>query len=116
MRPVAQGRPRSRSEGAKRFWCKVYQTKHDLVCAICDKSVLGKTLSDGRLEVKVSKSFYGGVLITAKVASRIMSRMSIGNLMGRETVDLALEGGFITEENLIVIDGVPHAQFVKVEA
>jgi hypothetical protein len=92
----------------------VYQTRHDLVCAICDRDVLGRVLREGDMEFNVSEAFYGGVLITARAAARIMSRMSVGNVVGKEIVALALEGGFITQENLIFIDGVPHAQFVKV--
>lgn len=98
----------------KRYWCKIFQTKHDFVGAICDLDLLGKTLSEGDLKVKVSEHFYGGVQIGDRAALKIMGRVTIGNLFGREIVALALKGGFITEENLIFIDGVPHAQFIKV--
>jgi len=97
----------------KKFWCKVYQTKHEVVAAMCDEDVLGRTLEDEKFKVTVNRSFYGGLLIGEKVALRIMQKVTIGNLMGENIVDVAVRGGFITRENLIFIDGVPHAQFVK---
>lgn len=97
----------------KKFWCKVYQTKHEVVAAICDEDVLGRTLEDDRFKLTVNRSFYGGLLIEEKVALRIMQKVTIGNLMGENIVEVALRGGFITRENLIFIDGVPHAQFAK---
>jgi hypothetical protein len=116
---VARGQRRSRSSpeagpDEKRFWCKIFQTRHDLVAAMCDKAVLDKTFEDGKLKIRVNRHFYEGVLISERVALRILRRMSIGNLVGKEIVEVALRGGFITEENLIIIDGVPHAQFVKI--
>jgi hypothetical protein len=34
-----------------------------------------------------------------------------GNLIGEETVGVAKEAGLITDENIVDINGVPHAQF-----
>ncbi|MBI4894761.1 MAG: DUF424 family protein [Candidatus Aenigmarchaeota archaeon] len=97
----------------KKFWCKVYQTKHEVVAAICDEDVLGRTLEDEKFKLTVNRSFYGGLLIGERVALKIMQKVTIGNLMGEHIVEVALRGGFITRENLIFIDGVPHAQFAK---
>lgn len=43
-----------------------------------------------------------------------MKRATIGNLMGKEIVELANQNGFIIMENVIFINGIPHAQFVKI--
>jgi hypothetical protein len=98
------------------FWCNIFFSKKDLVVAICDEELLGKKIrmSDKDLKIDISKNFYGGKLINEKVAVRAMKRATIGNLMGKKIVDLASENGFIIKENVIFIDGVPHAQFVKI--
>jgi len=36
----------------------------------------------------------------------------MGNFVGRETVDAVTRGGFVAQESVLWIDGVPHAQFV----
>lgn len=110
---MARGQLRNQSKGEKKYWCKIFQTRQDLVGAFCDKSILGKELEDERFKIKVSKYFYGGVLVSEKVAVRIMSRITIGNIIGKDVSEIAKKNGFITEENIILIDGVPHAQFVK---
>jgi len=43
-----------------------------------------------------------------------MRKATIGNLMGEQAVDLAEKNGFIIRKNVILIDGIPHAQFVKI--
>lgn len=97
------------------FWGKVFQTKYDLVVALCDESVIEKELEMREMRIKVSKEFYGGRLIDEEVAVRLMNKATIGNLLGERIVELAEKNGFITKENIILIDGVPHAQFVKLE-
>ncbi len=106
-----QDRPRNQSE--KIYWCKIFQTRHNFVGAFCDKSLLERKLEDDRFKIKVSKQFYGGVLVNEKVAVKIMSKITIGNVIGKDVIEIAKKNGFITEENIILIDGVPHAQFVK---
>ncbi len=108
---MARGRQRSQSE--KKYWCKVFHTRQDLVGAICDEDLLDKELEDDRFKIKVTKHFYGGVLISERVAVRIMGKVSIGNIIGKDVTSVAMKSGFITEENIILIDGVPHAQFVR---
>jgi len=98
------------------FWCKVFSSKADVVAAICDEDILGKKIrmKEGRLKVEISKNFYGGKLIDEDIAVRVMKKATIGNLMGKRIVELASENGFIIKENVIFIDDVPHAQFVKI--
>lgn len=95
------------------FWSKVYPTKYDLVVAICDEELLDKKIGK-KLEIKISKGFYGGKLINEEVAIKLMKKATIGNLIGKRIVELAEKNGFIIKDNIIIIDGVPHAQFVKI--
>lgn len=95
------------------FWAKAYGTKYEIVVALCDESILDKELVRKNLKIKVSKNFYGDRLVEEKLALRLMKSATIGNLFGKEIVTLAKKNGFITKENIILIDGIPHAQFVK---
>jgi len=97
------------------FWCKIFTTKYNIVVAICDEKLLDKEIKmkKSEMKVKISKEFYGGKLIDENIALKIMKEATIGNLMGEEIITLADKNGFIVRENIIFIDGVPHAQFVK---
>lgn len=95
------------------FWSKVFETKYDIVVAICDEELIDKEI-DKKLRIKVSKNFYGGELVDEETALKLMKRATIGNLMGKRIVELAEKNGFITKENIILINGISHAQFVKI--
>ena len=95
------------------FWAKVYGTRYEIVVALCDEGILEKELMWKELKIKVSKNFYGDRQVDEKLALRLMKSATIGNLFGKEIVALAKKNGFITKENIIIIDGIPHAQFVK---
>ena len=97
------------------FWVKIFRTKQDLVVAICDEMLLEKELKHGNINVKISKNFYGGKLISKYVAVRLLEKATIANLFGNDIVNLAEKNGFIISENEILIDGIPHAQFVKIK-
>jgi len=97
------------------YWTKVFRTKQDLVVAICDQNLLDKELAHLNSKIKISKDFYGGKLITEHVAIRLLEKATIANLFGKEIIDVAERNGFIIKENSILIDGIPHAQFVKVK-
>ena len=104
------------------FWAKVFATRYDLVLAVCDEELIEKELkmkmnaNEKRsiLKVKVSKNFYGGMLVNENVILRLMNKATIGNIMGARSVAVAEKNGFIVKENIILIDEVPHAQFVKI--
>ncbi|MEM7825586.1 MAG: DUF424 family protein [Candidatus Aenigmatarchaeota archaeon] len=95
------------------FWGKVFQTKYDLVVAICDEELLDTEI-DKKLKIKVSKNFYGGKLIDEEIALELMKKATICNLIGKKIVELAEKSGFVTKENIISINGVSHAQFIKI--
>lgn len=96
------------------FWVKVFPTKHDMVIAICDEDIIDKELKYKDFKIKVSKNFYGGKLVGEEIIKKLLDKATIGNLMGKNTVSLAEKNGFITKENIISINGIPHAQFVKI--
>lgn len=95
------------------FWCKVFTVKHDVLVAICDEELLGKKIKSKSLTVTISKNFYGGEKIDEEAAKKVMEVATIGNLFGKKIVELAKKQGLVAEENVISIDGVEHAQFVK---
>lgn len=98
------------------FWGKVFLVKREIVLAICDDDLLDKKIKTKKFDIKVSKEFYGEKIIEDEAtAVRMMGRCTIANLIGKRIIALAKKHGFITDENIISIGGIPHAQFVKLE-
>lgn len=94
------------------FWSKVFKIKNHFIVAICDKELLGKRIKFNGLTIAVNKFFYGGDLTDEEKAVKLMDRATIGNLLGKRIVELALEKKFIAKENIMLIGGIPHAQFI----
>jgi len=100
---------------SNRFWSKVVKTKFDILVAICDENVLGKEIEIERgFRVVASERFYKEKLVDEKEALDLMEKATIGNLLGENIIKLAIEKNIISSESVILIGGIPHAQFVKV--
>jgi len=100
---------------SNRFWSKVVKTKFDILVAICDENVLGKEIEiEKGFKVVASERFYKEKLVDEKEALSLMEKATIGNLLGENIVKLAIEKNIISSESVILIGGIPHAQFVKV--
>ncbi len=100
------------------YWAKVFTTRSEIVVAICDEDILEKELEFKRTKatIKVSKHFYGEHFVNdEKNIIKLLDNATIGNLFGKRIVEFATKHGYISKENIINIDGVPHAQFVKLE-
>lgn len=97
----------------KMFYAKKFYTRYNLVVAICDEDLLEKEIGTRELKIKISKNFYGKNFVDEKECIELMKKATIGNLIGKKIITLALREGFIEKENIIFIGGIPHAQFVK---
>ena len=83
------------------------------VVAICDKNLIGKTFTDGKVEIKVNEHFYNGEEKNDVEVVEIMQKYDNLNIVGNESIKLAIKCGAVNKENVLVIRGVPHAQKVS---
>ncbi len=80
------------------------------IVAVCDDDLLGKVLREKGIEFKVSESFYKGEKKTEAEVIAILKTASNINLVGKQAVEAGLKANVISKENVVVIQGVPHAQ------
>jgi uncharacterized protein len=90
---------------------KVYHQGKETLVAAADADLIGKTFREGKFKIEVGK-FYEGDVVTAETFVSHLRLATIGNFVGRETIDTAKEAGFVSDEGILWINGVPHAQFV----
>lgn len=95
------------------FWVKTYRVKDHIVVAICDKELLDKKLNFEGMKFHISKKFYGGEIVDEEKILKILEYSTIGNIIGKRIVDLAIRKKYIGRKNIILIGGIPHAQFVQ---
>jgi len=92
---------------------KLKRVGRNVLLAICDCEVLGKTLCEGKIVFCIKEDFYKGVKVDVDEAISMMERSTIVNMVGKNIVRKAIEKGYVHPEAVLNIQGVPHAQIVK---
>ncbi len=85
----------------------------NVLLAICDSEVLGRTLREGKIVFHVKEKFYNGGKVSVEEAVGMIENSTIVNLVGKNCVEKAIAKGYVHPEAVIQIEGVPHAQIVK---
>ena len=84
---------------------------NDYLVCVCDEYLLGKTLRDNNIELKIKKEFYGEYVAGKEEVISELEKATIINVIGEESVNTLK----IVKEigNIIYIQGVPHAQWIR---
>ena len=85
----------------------------NVLLAICDVEILGKTLREGKIVFQVKEDFYKGARVNIEEALCMIENCTIVNLVGKNSVKKAVEKGYVHPEAILHIEGIPHAQIVK---
>ena len=82
------------------------------ILAICDEGLIGKTFEEEGLFLEISEDFYKGEKKTKEEVFEMLKDGNIKNfnIVGKESISVALKAGIIEKENILRIGGVPHAQ------
>jgi Uncharacterized conserved protein len=83
------------------------------VLAVCDCDLLGKTLREGKITFSIKNEFYNGRKATVDEAVGLIDNSTIVNLVGKHCVEKAIKQGYVHPEAVLKIEGVPHAQIMK---
>jgi uncharacterized protein len=93
---------------------KIHVMEDKEVISVCDSNLIGKTFTEGELELKVSEQFYKGEEKTEEEVSELMKEATNLNLVGEESIKLAEKIGILEKDNVIVIGGISHAQLFQI--
>jgi len=85
----------------------------NVLLAMCDAEIIGRTLCEGKIIFHVKEDFYKGRKVHVDEAIMMIENSTIVNMVGKNVVGKAIEKGYVHPEAVLKIDGVPHAQIVK---
>ena len=85
----------------------------NVLLSICDSEILGKTLCEGKIIFQVKEDFYRGNRVDVEEAVSMIDNSTIVNMIGKNVVKRAIEKGYVHPEAVLHIEGVPHAQILK---
>lgn len=91
---------------------KIHSSYRSII-AICDSDLIGKTFEENNKSIFVNPNFYQGEEKTEKEVLEIIELGSSEdytfNIVGKESVALALKSGLVKPEGIIKIQGIPIA-------
>ena len=91
------------------------ETAEGRLVSVCDPECLGETYEDGPVTLTVSEEFYGGeeaVEATAEEVVAGLQRAQVANIVGTESVGVAVEAGLVDEETVLEFEETRHAQLL----
>jgi len=88
----------------------------EVIIAACDENILGLHIVDENIKANfyVDPYFYKGELLDLEEAVKILATATIGNIVGEQIVQAALEMGLIHPEAVLRIKGIPIALFMRI--
>ena len=89
------------------FAVKQVNQQRNRMLNICDAELVGRTLRQSDLEVRITKSYYGDRVVDEKEAESLLRNSSIINMAGRKTVDLSIKMGIGSAKGVKEIEGIP---------
>jgi hypothetical protein len=89
------------------------QAGRNVLLAVCDCELLGRTLREGKIVFHVKDEFYNGRKATVEEAMGMIDNSTIVNLVGKCCVEKAIAEGYVHPDAVLNIEGIPHAQIVK---
>ena len=93
---------------------KIVKAQGEILLSAADHDLLNTDLREGRLHLHISEDFYGNVKVPDETIRSSLQLCTIANLVGKHVVRIALDMDLVSSENIIYIQGVPHAQLAKV--
>jgi hypothetical protein len=101
-------------DNEQQMYLKTHRSGRDVLIAVCDCNLMGKKFAEGHLQVEICADFFGDELASTKDVEIALSAATIANLVGEQTVGQAVKLGYVAEENVLVIEGIPCAQMVLI--
>ena len=95
-----------------KMFVRVIKSYRDVV-AICDSDLLGKKFEEEQFQLDVKEGFYKGEEMNSEQAKQVLLNMAqedaTFNIVGKESVGMAIHAGIISQESIKTIQGIPFA-------
>jgi hypothetical protein len=88
------------------------ETAKGRLVSVCDADVLGEEFEAGDVSLSVTVDFYDGEAVDEQQVVESLARCKVANIVGTRAVGLAIEHGFVDEENVLDFEGTRHAQLL----
>lgn|SRR5574338_290521 len=96
-----------------RFFVRTSNYQNSAMLNMCDEDLLGRVIKNGKIQINISKSYYGQRLVEHDEAEMLMKNSTILNLVGKQTIDMSVDLKIGTRQGVKTIDDVPFLIIFK---
>ena len=89
------------------FSVRISDYQKNTMVNMSDAELIGKDIIDGELKIHISESYYGTQLVDKDQATSFLKSASILNLVGKDTISLAIDLGIGSESGVKIISDIP---------
>ena len=86
---------------------RVSDYQKNIMVNMSDAELIGRNIIDGELKINISENYYGKQIVEKDEAISILKSASIMNLVGKETISLAIELGIGSKDGVKIISDIP---------
>lgn len=84
-----------------------------IVLAICDSGLLGKVFEEGKRILDLKSEFYQGEEKTEEEIQEELTKAYLIHAVGKDSVDLLKKQNLVSENSIIKIADIPHAEVIR---
>ncbi|NYT01909.1 MAG: DUF424 family protein [Methanosarcinales archaeon] len=92
---------------------KTYRVGKEVLVAACDLDLMGRKFAEGELQLDVNSEFFGDQRATPSDLEAAMMNATMANFVGARTVEWAIGLNYVDRDNILLIEGIPCAQMVR---
>ncbi|MCH9658605.1 DUF424 domain-containing protein [archaeon] len=90
-----------------KFSVRVSQYQKQTMLNICDADLLGKKIIQDELTMHISEAYYGKRIVEVDEAKTLLKNSSIINMVGKDTISVAVDLGIGSQTGVKIISDVP---------
>lgn len=95
------------------FAVRTVAYQQHLMLNICDANLVGKVIKKSDLSLNISKSYFAERFVEKAEAEELLKKHSMLNMVGKETIALAVELKIGSPKGVKEIDGIPFLLVFK---
>ena len=90
-----------------KFSVRVSEYQKNVMLNICDADLMGKKIMQDKLTMHISEAYYGKKIVEIDEAKTLLKNSSVINMVGKDTVSLAVDLGIGSQSGVKIISDVP---------
>lgn len=95
------------------FAIRIVNYQRNRMLNICDSNLVGRTLVDGELTMNITSSYFAERVVDEAEAAQLLKNSAIINMVGQETIGLAVKLGVGSQKGVKKIEGIPFLLVFK---